>query len=33
MEKVTDWLKLWEELSKIQDRAFGRKKKQKDDDF
>ncbi len=33
MEQLTDWYKLWEELSDIQERAFARKKEHPDDDF
>ncbi len=33
MELLTDWCKLWEQLSDIQNKAFGRKKGHKEDDF
>ena len=33
MEKITNWLKLWEQLSKAQSRAFGRKKESRGEDF
>ena len=33
METLTDWYKLWEQLSDIQNRAFARKKEHQDDDF
>ncbi len=33
MEQLTNWSQLWEELSKIQNRAFGRKKEFSDHDF
>ncbi|MDD9302300.1 MAG: methyltransferase domain-containing protein [Desulfobacter sp.] len=33
MEKITNWFKLWEELSQIQAAAFTRQKKDKDQDF
>ncbi len=33
MEKLTNWLKLWEELSEIQSKSFSRKKVHQDDDF
>ncbi len=33
MEKVTNWLKLWEQLAETQVKAFGRKKEHQDDDF
>jgi len=33
MEKPTNWVKLWEDLSKMQDKAFLRKKETREDDF
>ncbi len=33
MEKVTNWLKLWEQIAKTQVKAFSRKKEFQDDDF
>ncbi|MBU2628839.1 MAG: SAM-dependent methyltransferase, partial [Proteobacteria bacterium] len=33
MEQLTNWSKLWKELSKIQNNAFARKKQNQEDDF
>ncbi|MFA5905325.1 MAG: class I SAM-dependent methyltransferase [Desulfobacula sp.] len=33
MEKITDWVKLWNDLSENQNKAFSRKKETKEDDF
>jgi SAM-dependent methyltransferase len=33
MEKLTNWFKLWEELSDLQNKAFARKKEYQDEDF
>lgn len=33
MEKLTDWKKLWAELTRIQNNAFNRKEKDTEDDF
>ncbi len=33
MEKVTNWLKLWDQLAETQIKAFSRKKEYPDDDF
>ncbi|MCD4718635.1 MAG: class I SAM-dependent methyltransferase [Desulfobacula sp.] len=33
METLTNWYKLWAQLSDIQNRAFARKKEHRDDDF
>jgi len=33
MEKLTNWYKMWEELSDIQSRAFARQNQRKGDDF
>jgi SAM-dependent methyltransferase len=33
MEQITDWCKLWKDLSETQNKAFSRKKETKEDDF